>query len=291
MMTDWNSIESVQKLALEQEKQLGPHHAQLADTLSALADLHFVAEDYAAAEPLYWKTLSIRQKALGENHVDTAASLQNLAELYEIQDRYAEAQRFYQWANVVRKNALLKAHSDKLDRTVQMEDNPVLPKMSDLNQKCPRCERQLLDAEVCMYCTQQTAIPMSAMIKELFAGRKKASDEPCTPAELPAMKPNKGPVNALIRADSEDKYLLDQPEISIGRHPNNEIVIMADKAVSRKHAKIVYESGHFYISDCNTINGTYVNSERIKQPTRLAQGDCVVIGNITLKATFLQTQN
>src|ERR1700752_2938006 len=96
-VTDWNSVDSVSKLAKEQEDTLGPHSPQLAQTLTQLADLHFIAADYLKAEPLYWRVLTIRQKALGEWHPDTAQTLQNLAELYEIQDRYAEAQRFYLW--------------------------------------------------------------------------------------------------------------------------------------------------------------------------------------------------
>lgn len=282
MATDWTSIDSVQKLAQEQEQQLGPHDTQLATTLSTLADLHFIAEDFAAAEPLYWRVLSIRQKALGETHPETASSLQNLAELYEIQDRYAEAQRFYQWANAVRKNALLKAHSDKLDRTEPMERPPILPEIAELKKKCGVCGRQLLDAAACMYCTQEHSFADATLT---------ALAESCATAQASASQKVISPVNALLRQGSSEKYMLDQTEMTIGRHPNNAIVLNTDKAVSRQHAKIVYDSGHFYICDCNTVNGTYVNAAKITRPTKLAQGDVVLIGRVALKAAFVQAQH
>src|SRR5579884_2970400 len=106
--TDWTSTESVNKLAQEQERFYGPHSLELAQTLTRLGDLYFVAEDFANAETCYWRVLGIRQKILGQAHADTAATLINLAELYEIQDRYAEAQRFYQWATEAKKQAMLK---------------------------------------------------------------------------------------------------------------------------------------------------------------------------------------
>jgi tetratricopeptide (TPR) repeat protein len=47
---------------------------------------------YAEAEPLYRRALSIREKVLGPEHPDTATILDNLAELYRQQGRYAEAE-------------------------------------------------------------------------------------------------------------------------------------------------------------------------------------------------------
>ena len=46
---------------------------------------------YADAEPLYKRSLAIREKALGPDHPDVAHSLNNLAVLYDAQGRYADA--------------------------------------------------------------------------------------------------------------------------------------------------------------------------------------------------------
>ena len=50
---------------------------------------------YADAEPLYKRSLAIREKALGPDHPDVATSLNNLAELYRAQGRYADAEPLY----------------------------------------------------------------------------------------------------------------------------------------------------------------------------------------------------
>jgi tetratricopeptide (TPR) repeat protein len=50
---------------------------------------------YAEAEPLYKRSLAIREKALGPDHPDVALSLNNLAGLYDNQGRYAEAEPLY----------------------------------------------------------------------------------------------------------------------------------------------------------------------------------------------------
>ena len=50
---------------------------------------------YPEAEPLYVRSLSIREQQLGADHPDTATSLNNLAALYESMGRYPEAQPLY----------------------------------------------------------------------------------------------------------------------------------------------------------------------------------------------------
>jgi hypothetical protein len=49
------------------------------------------AGQYAKAEPLYQRSLTIREAQLGKDHADIAASLNNLATLYEASDRTDQA--------------------------------------------------------------------------------------------------------------------------------------------------------------------------------------------------------
>ena len=51
-------------------------------SLNNLAALYNAQGQYAKAEPLYQRSLAIREKALGPEHPDVANSLNNLAELY-----------------------------------------------------------------------------------------------------------------------------------------------------------------------------------------------------------------
>lgn len=48
----------------------------------------------------------------------------------------------------------------------------------------------------------------------------------------------------------------DRPEITLGRHAHNDIVV-EDNRISRTHIKIIYKNNKFYISDQST-NGTYL---------------------------------
>src|SRR5579883_2813991 len=68
--------------------------------------------DYAQAEPLYRRALTIREQALGPLHPLTATSLNNLAELYHAQGKYAHAEPLYQRARTIREQALGPLHPD-----------------------------------------------------------------------------------------------------------------------------------------------------------------------------------
>src|SRR5262245_40471742 len=73
---------------------------------------------------------------------------------------------------------------------------------------------------------------------------------------------------------------------SIGRSPQNAIVLDSPK-VSRRHAIInVQNVGEFWLIDLGSSNGTFLNKRRIHQPVRLCDRDQIVIGDIVL--TFRQ---
>ena len=61
-----------------------PRHAT---SLNNLADLYRTQGRYGDAEPLFKRSLGIREKTLGPEHPGVAASLNNLAGLYSAQGR------------------------------------------------------------------------------------------------------------------------------------------------------------------------------------------------------------
>ena len=61
---------------------------------------------YAEAEPLYRRSLEIREKQLGADHPDVAHSLNNLAGLYQAMGRYAEAEPLYKRSLEIREKQL-----------------------------------------------------------------------------------------------------------------------------------------------------------------------------------------
>jgi len=67
---------------------------------------------------------------------------------------------------------------------------------------------------------------------------------------------------------------------TLGRNPQNAI-FLDDVTVSRKHAEIRRRDDGFYIHDLGSLNGTYVNRERVEE-TKLASGDELQIGKFKL---------
>jgi len=67
---------------------------------------------------------------------------------------------------------------------------------------------------------------------------------------------------------------------SIGRHPES-AVFLDDITVSRRHCEIVRERGGFVVRDAGSLNGTYVNRERVDVGA-LDDGDEIQVGRFHL---------
>ena len=76
------------------------------------------------------------------------------------------------------------------------------------------------------------------------------------------------------------RFLLDTDEVSAGRHPDSEI-FLDDVTVSRRHAEFHRTGETFTVSDVGSLNGTYVNRDRIDE-VALQGGDEVQIGKYRL---------
>jgi len=68
----------------------------------------------------------------------------------------------------------------------------------------------------------------------------------------------------------------------IGRSSELDMVLVEDM-VSRKHAKITWAAGKLNIEDLGSTNGTFVNGEKILKPSRIKEGDRILIGTSILK--------
>jgi len=71
--------------------------------------------------------------------------------------------------------------------------------------------------------------------------------------------------------------------LTIGRRSDCDIVVDTDLA-SRKHARIVTQGNECLIVDLDSLNGTYLNGERLRSELRrLSDGDTVVVGGESLR--------
>jgi pSer/pThr/pTyr-binding forkhead associated (FHA) protein len=76
------------------------------------------------------------------------------------------------------------------------------------------------------------------------------------------------------------RFLLDTDLVGAGRHPDSEI-FLDDVTVSRRHAEFRRNGNAFTVSDVGSLNGTYVNRDRIDS-VQLSDGDEVQIGKYRL---------
>ena len=84
-----------------QEKALGPDHPAVALNLNNLAELYRAQGQYAKAEPLYKRALSILEKTV-PNHPNVATTLENMAKLYTKMGRDDEAKKLLARAKQIR---------------------------------------------------------------------------------------------------------------------------------------------------------------------------------------------
>ena len=73
---------------------------------------------------------------------------------------------------------------------------------------------------------------------------------------------------------------LQRAPLVVGRSPGNDVVI-DNLAVSGHHAKISLDQDHYVIEDMSSLNGTFVNNQRIRR-SQLKDGDEILIGKHTL---------
>jgi predicted component of type VI protein secretion system len=70
--------------------------------------------------------------------------------------------------------------------------------------------------------------------------------------------------------------------IVVGRGAEGVTFRLADRDVSRRHARFLRQSGAVFVEDLGSLTGTRVNGERIGGRRRLRDGDLVQIGDYDL---------
>ena len=177
---------------------------------------------------------------------------------------------------------------------------------------CAGCGRPNPDgARFCSYCgTQLTApVPPGSGMPDGPAGPGSYSERPGESTstislggtDLPEAESEEPPADAaasealpagtallLVKRgpNAGSRFLLDSDLTTVGRHPGSDI-FLDDVTVSRRHAEFYRHGPGFIVRDVGSLNGTYVNRERIEEAT-LNDGDEVQVGKFRL--TFLGTR-
>ncbi len=148
-------------------------------------------------------------------------------------------------------------------------------------QHCPECG--FANADGANYC-QRCGAFMS--ISETATGASTASfriGEAGEFEEAPIRPVSARGAVLVIRAGggrAGEAFPLERPRLTVGRRPDSD-VFLDDVTVSRDHAVVVKRGEHYYLDDCGSLNGTYVNRRRIDSQ-RLSDGDELQIGKYKL---------
>jgi hypothetical protein len=147
---------------------------------------------------------------------------------------------------------------------------------------CSQCGSPLTRAAA----ERGTAAETTSMI---FSGTEQPDAEPGeepTPdtAVVDALPPNTALLVVRRGPNAGSRFLLDSELTEVGRRPDSDI-FLDDVTVSRRHAEFYRHGGRFAVRDVGSLNGTYVNRERIEEAA-LSGGDEVQIGKFRL--VFLQ---
>jgi len=151
---------------------------------------------------------------------------------------------------------------------------------------CTNCgHRNPPDANFCSSCGSALASGTDTTITFMpeDAAGEGLDEEMSVPAE--ELAEGAGVLVVKRGPDAGTRYVLSGEVTRVGRHPESEI-FLDDITVSRRHAEFRHKLGRFSVADVGSLNGTYVNRERIDEVT-LTSGDEVQVGKF--KLVFLTT--
>ena len=152
--------------------------------------------------------------------------------------------------------------------------------MADVS--CPQCgHRNPMGARFCSSCgvaldtrehhtTMSVTVPIESSMAELEI-------------DLDELPPGIGMLVVTRGPNSGSRYALDDPLVTAGRHPDS-MIFLDDITVSRRHAEVRRVEGGYEVADVGSLNGTYLNRERVES-ARLNDGDELQVG--TFKLLFL----
>lgn len=105
--------------------------------------------------------------------------------------------------------------------------------------------------------------------------------------EIPELEAGTGMLVVIRGPNAGSRFLLDRELTTVGRHPESHL-FLDDVTVSRRHAEIRNDDGALTIRDLGSLNGTYVNGDRVEERT-LRTGDEVQVGRF--KLVFLGSES
>ena len=89
---------------------------------------------------------------------------------------------------------------------------------------------------------------------------------------------NSSRLPVLVNLATNERYTLGGPSVTLGRAPENNVVLEEDGYASANHARIYWDQGCWWLEDLMSSNGTMVNNQLISTPWRLSPQDVIKVG-------------
>lgn len=104
--------------------------------------------------------------------------------------------------------------------------------------------------------------------------------------EVPTTTPERvGDALILTLAAPVASFTVARSGATLGRGQENTIRL-EDFSVSRRHARIAYRQGGYWLSDLGSMGGTWIDGAKLNAPRRIASGQIIDIGVCRLMASF-----
>ena len=144
---------------------------------------------------------------------------------------------------------------------------------------CTSCgHRNPDDARFCANCGHQLQDDATLTFTPVEVEGEETGEEVFQPAE--ELEAGQALLVVKRGANAGSTFLIDKDVTTAGRHPESDI-FLDDVTVSRRHAEVRRTGGTFSVRDLGSLNGTYVNRERVEE-ANLASGDELQIGKFKL---------
>jgi pSer/pThr/pTyr-binding forkhead associated (FHA) protein len=79
------------------------------------------------------------------------------------------------------------------------------------------------------------------------------------------------------------ELILAKDEVTIGRAETCDIGLFGDASIERLHARILQQGHRYLLADTGSAAGTFVNEQRITEPTPLRSGDSIRVGKSVMR--------